>query len=43
MSKKYKTIRQKKNIELKFIKQVLLHAIDRLSRKVQNITSDNDL
>ena len=28
---------------MKFIKQVLLHPRDRLTRKVKNITSDNDI
>ena len=42
ISKKYKKIRQKKNDELKVIKQVPLHPRDRLACKVKNITSDND-
>ena len=42
ISKKYKKSRQKKNDELKFIKQLLLHPRDRLAHKVYCITSDND-
>ena len=42
ISKKYKKIRQKKNDELKVIKQVPLHPRDRLACKAKNITSDND-
>ena len=41
--KNIKKIRQKKNEKSKSIKQVPLHPRDRLARKVQNITSDNDI
>ena len=43
ISKKYKRIRQKKNDDLKSIKQVLLHPRDRLARKAKNTTSGNDI
>ena len=41
--KKYKKFRQKKNDQLKFIKQVPMHLRDRLTRKIKNLTYDNNI